>query len=989
MSKYSSEYNKYNIDYIKEYDYQNYKSDVDSHYYPNESDTSKNGGHTIYLVTKDEENYIKEKSDEINKSKDNKEVNANINENCDEIININKKDDDTLVSQRSIEIQIYKGKFIFLGNSLLTFKQGNFSNEFKVDKNKDRYKDSSDKDIIKDMNNIEQIESNFKPTNKEEYNDGKKIFELNFNNLNDNKNKLNMKQTFNKDNEFFNRQFNLNSKQLDMNLSYDNKENINSLYNSLVYFKSNINKDLDNSKIIEKSFLSRMKNEDRRKSLKNAIIIYDRFKSFGKLKKMNLYSSALTPLEIKIKKKIINSYENDDNKINDEKINKKDKNHDNKIIKSFNKDNVNEKNNENNDKNIIKIFNSNNIKEDKEKETVEESNNHEFSFSSELKKNLENKENKNIEEKLSKNNISTNNEFVDVLNTVVINQSISDIKGDKQNKENAKKHEEKKENNNIMKLNKSMDFKKKNNIKFKINDYFFDSDNDIKKSKEIQTKRIKHKNPSHFIRKVIREEHYYIDENGKEKIYEVKQRLISEGNNKEKIWKPPYIKKFKIKGLNSKNKKEENKKIINSSLNTNSSRYNIDEKEKNAISAKFKVINNLKKKINLVYLKNKEKKKSQEREIKKGLELNESNLTEIIPDSFSSKNIFKNFNNLFFKNNINDFNIKKNIINETKTQENKNVLNNFKEPISAKEKNIISFNNLNNSLNMKKDIFSIKKEKPIIIKSCKYIDNSSRIISSKISLNKHKYKNTNNNLDKKKLFNYYYVKNSNHINEISSFKENDKSNEFKENNIKVNKMERLKKLNTEKIFNINSINRSGYLKRDFNKNHLYHEIKNINNSQKRLSSNSQNNFFQDISNDELNSSNRIKIYSVNSFNTEKKKNLMCQIYNSNIQNDFNKTMTKRINFQNKSNSESYFILNTKFTNRIAKSKDKKNYKYYESKSTKKKNKDSDNERDRNTGKYATICSTTLDKNLYKKDSKDGHYYQNLKINFPIQYYDYQ
>ena len=196
------------------------------------------------------------------------------------------------------------------------------------------------------------------------------------------------------------------------------------------------------------------------------------------------------------------------------------------------------------------------------------------------------------------------------------------------------------------------------------------------------------------------------------------------------------------------------------------------------------------------------------------------NLTEIMPDSLFSKNnnIFKDFNNFFFKNNLNEFNKKKTVMNETKTQETKINQKNFKEPTSAKQKNIISFN----SLDMKKDIFNIKKENPIIIKSCEYFDNSSRIIRLKPSLNK--YKNSNN------------VKNDKNKDEISVKKDNEKSYELKEieSYIKVNKMERFKK-----IFNINSINRSNYSKKDFNKNHSYHEIKTIKNSQKRLSSISQ------------------------------------------------------------------------------------------------------------------------------------------------------
>ena len=89
-----------------------------------------------------------------------------------------------------------------------------------------------------------------------------------------------------------------------------------------------------------------------------------------------------------------------------------------------------------------------------------------------------------------------------------------------------------------------MDIKRRYNIKSKNNDYFLDSDNDINNSKEVQTKKIKYNNPSHFIRKVIREEYYYIDENGKEKLFEVKQRLINEGNNKKKFFNLLILKKI-------------------------------------------------------------------------------------------------------------------------------------------------------------------------------------------------------------------------------------------------------------------------------------------------------------------------------------------------------------------------------------------------------------------------------------------------------------
>ena len=47
----------------------------------------------------------------------------------------------------------------------------------------------------------------------------------------------------------------------------------------------------------------------------------------------------------------------------------------------------------------------------------------------------------------------------------------------------------------------------------------------------MQLNNIKYKNnlkPGYFIRKVVREEHYYVDENGKEKILQVKQEGLTQ-----------------------------------------------------------------------------------------------------------------------------------------------------------------------------------------------------------------------------------------------------------------------------------------------------------------------------------------------------------------------------------------------------------------------------------------------------------------------------
>ena len=1064
-----------------------YKSNSNNHqksnpceYYPIESDKSKNGGHTIYLVTKAEENFNEDNGDEINEPRNYN--GANINENIKDINVSNSKVDDLLISQRSIELQINKGKFIYFLNGSQTFKPDNNNNndsDYRAVRNRNLRNVFSNKDLNKDKNNIKSVSNNFKSLNRKQITDENRKLKLNYKKINekDNKNnslnkstayirKINIKQKSNKENGILNEHSNSNSKKLnrsvllkygknqkldilktipeskfknlddivkhsltknnslfdlfpksknksDMNRSNNKKDNINSFYNSLEYFKNNINEDLDNSKIMEKSFLCGMKNEDRKKSLKNAITIYNRFKSFGKFKKMNLYSNPLSPLATKIKYDINKDDKTDDiknNKNNNEK-NIDDKNIDNnKVIDDVDNDNI-EKNNENNnneniyESSIINFNDTINIKEEKENESFGGENiDHEFSFTSELKKNEETKDNINIEENTSKNNILKDNELIDVLSTEIIDQSNKEEKIEKREKREKREKEEDKEDikneNNIHKnLNKSVDIKS-NKKQTRNIDFNLDINNDINKTINEGDKNTKKNKPSYFIRKVIREEHYYIDENGKEKLLEVKQRLINDEANIKKFKKTPYVKKnLSVKGLNSKNKRkdEKNRNTYFKTHRYNNYIVNMDENDRDKISKNFKKLNKVKKKINLTYLENENKEKMPERTVSKEIKLDESNLTEIMPDSILSKqnDIFKDFNKFFFKNkqienNLNDINNKKNAAYfQIKTEDNKIYKKNFNEPASVKQRNILSLNK--NNLEQK-DIFNIKKEKPIIIKSVNFYDKSSKLTrykpflniksnsNEKIKINISDKKNNNNNVNESP------VKEE----EGKEEDENEKENKLKEidSYIKVNKMENYKKINTEKILNMNNKIIKNYPKRDFNKNHVFHEIKASKNSKKRLSSNSQSNYFtHDVSNDDLNTSNRTHEYSINTLNTERRRNLMINIHNSNIQNikDLNKTMIKQTNFGNKSNSESYFILNTKLSNRN--NKEKNHHRYYESKSTKNKLKDSDNESDVNTRRYTTNYSYALNKNnsknLYKNDSKDRYFYQNWRNNSPI------
>ena len=88
---------------------------------------------------------------------------------------------------------------------------------------------------------------------------------------------------------------------------------------------------------------------------------------------------------------------------------------------------------------------------------------------------------------------------------------------------------------------------------------------------------------------------------------------------------------------------------------------------------------------------------------------------------------------------------------------------------------------------------------------------------------------------------------------------------------------------------------------------------------------------------------------------------MINIHKSNVQNSIdliNKILAKQQNLGNKSNSESYFILNTRLSKRN--NKEKNHQRYYESRSTKNKLKESDNESDANSKRYTINYSKVLD-----------------------------
>ncbi len=388
-------------------------------YFPIESEKSKNGGHTIYLVTNG------------GPYKNIKTNNNDLFIKDDPIKKINKKN---LIEQRSIEFKIDKSKFSNLLNGSIHLKENksqkklniqNINNKTKFNNikilNKDlSIKDDNKKNIKINLKDIKQAKKSKKIFKSMEYNNSN-FLNQNRRRNNDFQKKINIKQSStnnngisNEDDKYSNSLSQLNLSRNDIikknrteysisdsifdnlnenkktNLSNNNslldsfvknlnnlsllshsfevKDNINFLYNSLNFVKNNLNDDLNNSKIMDKNFLSGMKNEDRKNSLKKALSIYNRLKAHDKQQKIN-YDFSLTS-EI-------------NKEINDKKINEKDGN----ISFNNDKDNNNKNNND-------KLYNNN---------IEEEENENEFSFNSNLKK-------MNLENNLSqKNNINDEN----------------------------------------------------------------------------------------------------------------------------------------------------------------------------------------------------------------------------------------------------------------------------------------------------------------------------------------------------------------------------------------------------------------------------------------------------------------------------------------------------------------------------------------------------------------------------------------------------
>jgi hypothetical protein len=99
---------------------------------------------------------------------------------------------------------------------------------------------------------------------------------------------------------------------------------------------------------------------------------------------------------------------------------------------------------------------------------------------------------------------------------------------------------------------------------------------------------------------VVREEHYYVDENGKEKILQVKQEYINNEDKKKMKLQFPYKKKY-INGNTSLNSTlvKDKESVKNTIQNNNKNINNISKNEENFDDKSYLINNN-----NNIFIKN-------------------------------------------------------------------------------------------------------------------------------------------------------------------------------------------------------------------------------------------------------------------------------------------------------------------------------------------------------------------------------------------------
>ena len=780
----------------------------------------------------------------------------------------------------------------------------------------------------------------------------------------------------------FRGKFNLNENKIE---NKENMENIeNKIYNENVNIKADIkvNEEYNNNE-------DEMKNENKNSDIKEDEIENENEFSFNSElrkndKKNHLEEIVTQTNNNELEKKgnnndIENNEEKEANENNEEKediVNQEDNLIENIGTKIKNEEKINKENIQENDnlthEEIINNNNNNSKREEKEEINVEEKTEERTEEKPEEKEKEENISEQKEESK-EKEKISVQNEEKEESKEIIqkeeaekiikpeINISIEkkeDIKKEKiipeinisiDNKDSAQENKTDSNNNNSSSnniINNSI------NININNNDSF--QKNEMREQKQyMQLNNIKYKNnlkPGYFIRKVVREEHYYVDENGKEKILQVKQEFINNEDKKKMKTKNPHKKKFINTGkkiyYNNINKTTD-KNVLNTSSNKKDKFEKIEEIkiDVDKHNGSFDDRNNI---IDISTMK---ENKDIDNFSLKDLENKHENIVEKkieLKDPFVNDNLSSASGPLIYPNNNNDY--YKQLENNAYSNYNKMKNNNnciYKR--RDQESNIINISNLQTDPN--KIIINRSKNletktrliKPVTKKD--YISNLQLTSSEIKKISTIKTLNDSNKPFQEKTEKDKEKNNSSNINKInvkpfSTISDN--------NYIKVNKTEKYKKpiqetyhklnINLNSLYNTNTNVPMGKRRRESSKNHTYHEINltstknNYNNDKDKLSSNSLSHYFNE-GNDELNTS-------TNTNNTNK-------LYtNSNItERNFIHRYTVNTNRISKilDNDKSIEIRTTRFhrnikdRNETNNSVNKEHHRYYESKSLKKRN----------------------------------------------------
>ena len=470
-------------------------------YFPIVAKHSLTGNHTIYLATQNNgnfNNFIMNENEKNYEYKPNKSTKKVTNPNI------------ILIIQKSIQLQIIKKKFEYLLKTPTKKEIKNANSNCKNllnDENKELH--NSYKEQIKKKINYENIKNDFIST------------------------------TINLFDKFQNK----GNKELFHSYSVENYGRVQN--GSLPNFTKNLIR-IEDSKIMDKNFIAKIRNASRKDNLMKLLEQYKRFKSYNRINNNDFANNSLSIGFIQDKNrqksierlytlnhsdKIIEEVENE-NSENDtirEKQNLKDK----------------DKNKIEHIKNKVKNCKDNQTKiicENEEKKEKIKNNKKEMVNPGYFKKiqNVNRTKKLNIE-KMTKND--------NILKENILKENRKIIK-DKNNDKSKVIYNEFPYNRNLPKqLYKNINIKFNNyNSSHLNNNNIFNSNNNINKimiknnrniHKNINTYTDKNKTQEVLVRKILREERYIIDENGKEKLLEINQSLLNENNNRINIIKKP------------------------------------------------------------------------------------------------------------------------------------------------------------------------------------------------------------------------------------------------------------------------------------------------------------------------------------------------------------------------------------------------------------------------------------------------------------------